>query len=295
MPVQIRGPRRTRLPLAQSRVELFTLFEGAIRHTTLWELMVEKNIDLPSETAADTEQPEEDATEKAKEKLKLETLISYMSDKPTSKKELDVKLDLCIKVLNDDFPNIRRVVYEISDTAKDNGVKYIEVSVDPYKFVTDHSPASVLELVKTITEAFKEAEVKYNVKAGILLQYQKGMQEESKEILKLCKDLKDENVVGIELAGYDFNIEAVVAEGEDPTAIDFLLFNPEDIAIFEEAKTLKIHRSVHAGEFGPSDVIFQALEKLGAERIVFGYSVTQVKIKIIFYSILMQFNFICEG
>ena len=34
-----------------------------------------------------------------------------------------------------------------------------------------------------------------------------------------------------------------------------------------------MHRSVHAGEFGPSDVIFQAIERLGAERIVFGYSV----------------------
>ena len=47
------------------------------------------------------------------------------------------------------------------------------------------------------------------------------------------------------------------------------------IAIFEEAKAVKIHRSVQAGEFGPSDAVFQAIEKLGAERIVGGYSVLQ--------------------
>ena len=38
---------------------------------------------------------------------------------------------------------------------------------------------------------------------------------------------------------------------------------------------LQVHRSVHAGEFGPSDVVFQAIERLGAERIVFGYSVAK--------------------
>ena len=37
----------------------------------------------------------------------------------------------------------------------------------------------------------------------------------------------------------------------------------------------QVHRSVHAGEFGPSDVVFQAIERLGAERIVFGYSVAK--------------------
>ena len=36
---------------------------------------------------------------------------------------------------------------------------------------------------------------------------------------------------------------------------------------------VQVHRSVHAGEFGPSDVVFQAIERLRAERIVFGYSV----------------------
>ena len=74
---------------------------------------------------------------------------------------------------------------------------------------------------------------------------------------------------------------------EEGGSLDFLLFSPEDIAIFEEAQAAKVvkdqdrdhiliqvHRSVHAGEFGPSDVVFQAIERLGAERIVFGYSVS---------------------
>ena len=55
--------------------------------------------------------------------------------------------------------------------------------------------------------------------------------------------------------------------------MDLLLFHPDDLKIFQEAKAAKIHRSVHAGEFGPSEAVFQAIEKLCAERIVFGYSV----------------------
>ena len=47
----------------------------------------------------------------------------------------------------------------------------------------------------------------------------------------------------------------------------------EDIALMEEAKQRKIHRSVQAGEFGPAEMVFQALEKLAADRIVYGYSV----------------------
>ena len=125
------------------------------------------------------------------------------------------------------------------------------------------------------------------------------MHEDAKELLQLCQDFKDEGVVGLELAGYDFNIEVgqekipvpsvcfqgVLAEEGGSLSVDFLLFSPDDIAIFEEAKVAKVnfykllepsqvHRSVHAGEFGPSDVVFQAIERLGAERIVFGYSVS---------------------
>ena len=44
--------------------------------------------------------------------------------------------------------------------------------------------------------------------------------------------------------------------------------------MIKAANWTQVHRSVHAGEFGPSDVVFQAIERLGAERIVFGYSVS---------------------
>ena len=44
------GPRRTKKPLELSRVELYLQFEGCIRPTTLWELMVSKKISIPDIT-----------------------------------------------------------------------------------------------------------------------------------------------------------------------------------------------------------------------------------------------------
>jgi len=265
------GPKRTQHPVPQSRVELYLLFEGCIRHSTLWELMVQKSMKLPG----NGDEVQEDTDQEVKKNLKVQDVISYMVfGRPLSNAEIAEKLEVCIDALVDDLEAIERVCMEISEDARDNGVKYFEVSLDPYKFISkDKSSSRVLDVVRTVLASFKKAEELTQAKAGVLLQYQKGMTEESKEILKLCQDFKEENVVGIELAGYDFNIEAVVAE--DSGSLDFLLFNPDDIAIFEEAKQSKIHRSVQAGEFGPSDVIFQAIEKLSAERIVFGYSVTQ--------------------
>ena len=76
--------------------------------------------------------------------------------------------------------------------------------------------------------------------------------------------------ISIEVDYYDF-----LGEGG---SVESLLFSSEDIKFMNEAKEMKIRRSVQAGEFGPPDMVFQALEKLQADRIVFGYSVPQVKL-----------------
>ena len=150
-------------------------------------------------------------------------------------------------------------------------MKYFEMSLNPYKLITEKTSENANKLIRSVLESFKRAGESTNVKFGVLLQYQKGMKEEAENLLVQCQELKEEGVVGLELAGTEFNIEEVVAE--DSENVDLLLFHPDDLKIFQEAKAAKIHRSVHAGEFGPSEAVFQAIEKLSAERIVFGYSV----------------------
>ena len=73
----------------------------------------------------------------------------------------------------------------------------------------------------------------------------------------------NETVLGPEIAGEGGSVES-------------LLFSAADIALLTAARERGVRRSVQAGEFGPPDMVFQAIEKLGADRIVFGYSVLQV-------------------
>ena len=197
-----------------------------------------------------------------------------ISRQENSKETVDSKMKLCADVLTNDIPAIERVCKELSEDERKNGVKYFEVSLNPYILLgDDKSDEKVQEVVSAVLSALAAAQEATGVRYGVVLQYSKGMKDEAKFLLSLCKDLKDENVVGIELAGYDFNIEEVISD--DSENVDFLLFSPDDIDIFMEAKDNKIHRSVHAGAYCPSEVIFQAIEKLGAERIVFGYSVIE--------------------
>ena len=197
-----------------------------------------------------------------------------ISRQDNTKDILDAKLDLCKSVLRDDLAAVERVCWELSEDEKTNGVNYFEVSFNPYNFLgEDKSEVKVEELVTSVLSSFEKADNDTGVRFGLILQYNKGMREESRYLLSLCKSWKEKNVVGIELTGYDFNIEEVISD--DSENVDFLLFNPGDIELFEEALQSRVHRSVHAGAYCPSEVVFQAIEKLGAERIVFGYSVIE--------------------
>ena len=95
------GPIRTQQPVPQSRVELYLLFEGCIRHSTLWELMVQKSMKLPCRDEEVCEEAEEEIPKNLK--LKLKDVISYMVfRKPMNNQDISEKLKVCIDVLLDD-------------------------------------------------------------------------------------------------------------------------------------------------------------------------------------------------
>jgi adenosine deaminase len=288
-----RGPNRRKNPIPKSRVELCLLFEGCIRYSTLWQLVQEKKIVFPDEGPAvqvegdeQVEEGEEEAVDEktatdekkevAKRMLSMNDVISHMVVlTPVSKDVINNKLKNCINVLKDDLEAIERVAREISEDAGDNGVKYFEVGLDPTKFVTNTQEESLTftDVVKAALKGMKEAEAYTGAKGSVILQCERGKTEDSRGILTLCQNLKADGVVGIELTCNDSVVNTVVAE--DAGSVESLLFSTEDISLMAEAKEQKIHRSIQAGEYGPSDMIFQAIEKLHADRIVFGYSVAQ--------------------
>ncbi len=48
------------------------------------------------------------------------------------------------------------------------------------------------------------------------------------------------------------------------------MFDPLEIAAFQEVGKLGLGRTVHAGEDGPAEAVKQGVEKLGATRIGHG-------------------------
>ncbi|KAL8179428.1 UNVERIFIED_CONTAM: hypothetical protein K2H54_066407 [Gekko kuhli] len=82
----------------------------------------------------------------------------------------------------------------------------------------------------------------------------------SPEVVELCKKYRNDSVVAIDLAG-DESINAETC--------------PEHRRAYEEAERCGIHRTVHAGEAGPPQVIKEAINILKAERIGHGYHVLE--------------------
>ena len=261
--------RKKSLPL--SRVEISLLFEGCIRHTTLWQLMAEKKLcinetpDNPTgevesqeviETCGEENSPENNLKPKVPS---LTEVINHMVIlQPSSQEEIQKRLKLCCSALKDDLSSIERVAKEISEDAAANGCKYIEVGLDPTKFVSDpesEDSLSFCDIIKAALKGFKAGEGEGKTKVGLLLQCERGQSGASAGLVTLCESLKDEGVVGIELTCSTSSVVAsLTAEGG---TLGNLLFSEEDIALMEQAKEKKIHRSVQAGEFGPAEMVFQ--------------------------------------
>ena len=63
----------------------------------------------------------------------------------------------------------------------------------------------------------------------------RGRPQEALETLKICEEFRNEGVVGMDIAGDE---AMIVTNG----------LHEKEIAAFDEAKKLGIHRTVHAGE-----------------------------------------------
>ena len=318
-----RGPNRRKKPIPKCRIDLGLLFEGCIRHSTLWQLLKEKEIkflleenqvlvNADAEDGAPTnnnETPEngkdeiDDDLKKEKkivnENLSVDDVITKMVVLfPKTKEEVSGKLKNVINVLKDDLQAVQRVAKETVEDAGSNGVKYLEVGLDPSKFVSPgNDDISYSAVIEAGLRGLRDGEERSpGTKAGIIVQCERGRTGEMKGILTICEKLKNEGkhfifynikefssitsrallfkgVVGVEMTCNETVLTSEIA-GEGGS-VESLLYTSEDIAFLSEAKDKKIRRSVQAGEFGPPDMVFQALEKLGADRVVFGYSVLQ--------------------
>ncbi|XP_060628174.2 adenosine deaminase [Anolis sagrei] len=231
------------------KVELHIHLDGAIKPETILYFAKKRGIHLNADTVKG-----------------LEECISCKE--PYSLTEFLSKFSIYMPAIAGDREAIRRIAYEFVEMKAKEGVIYVEARYSPHFLANcgvhpipwgqkkgDVTPDEVVSLVN---RGLKDGEKDFHIKARSILCCMRHMPSWSPEVVELCKKYKNDSVVGIDLAGD----ESICAET-----------CPEHRKAYEEAERCGIHRTVHAGEVGSSQVIKEAISILKAERIGHGYHV----------------------
>ncbi|CAG0901963.1 unnamed protein product [Darwinula stevensoni] len=282
-----RNRMTSRSSVPKGRIELHCHLEGAIRHTTIWELLKTKRLALPGNGS-------------------LEALIDALTiHQPKDLNHLLSKFSIFMPAVTDDVDAIERMAFEFVEDEARQGVCYCEVRYCPFLLLQKHSNDHLLKLdpgfvpehneirlegqdkyptvrdvVRAVNRGFQRGEEETGVKARSILACIRGMPEWSRDILELCEEFSH-SVVGIDIAGDEVG-KTSKGKTEEEAMLD-----EEDVWAFQQAKQKGIHRTVHAGEVGPPQMVQkyeyrnikkslsvgEALDVLHAERIGHGYNV----------------------
>ncbi len=221
------------------KAEIHIHLDGSVRTKTVLDLANKGNIDLAVNTVEELEkylQVDENNT----------SLVEYLE-----------KFELPVAVMQTK-ENLERIAFELlEDLAKRNYI-YAEIRFAPHLHLS--KGLNLDEIVTAVLDGFKKARKEYGIEFGLLLSIMRHMPpEKGMEILELASKFKDEGVVGIDLAGDEYNFSVKLFE-----------------KVFKKAKKDKINFTIHAGEASGAKSVEDALD-LGATRIGHGVRANEDK------------------
>jgi len=132
-----------------------------------------------------------------------------------------------------------------------DNVRHVEIFFDPQTHTIEGVPFATI--VTGIQRALADAKTQFGISSGLIMCFLRDLSaEEAMETLEQALDFKDQ-IVGVGLDS---------AEAGNP---------PVKFAdVFDRARVEGFRVVAHAGEEGPSEYVWQALDNLGAERIDHG-------------------------
>lgn len=219
-------------------LDLHRHLDGSIRLQTILDLGQKYDIPLPANDLAG-----------------LKPYVQIMESQPGVLAFFE-KFEYMVGVLAD-YEACSRVAYENVEDAYLEGIDYIELRFSPNFMAKPHQldPTGVVEaIVDGVDRGRRNFDIKVNL-IGILSRTY-GPDQCWKELESLLP-YKDQ-LVALDLAGDEVNYPGS-------------LF----VDHFKEGRSAGWHITVHAGEEGGPDNIWQAIEELGAERIGHGISAAQ--------------------
>jgi adenosine deaminase len=219
-------------------IDLHRHLDGSIRLETILDLSKKHKIPLPGDDLEG-----------------LRPFVQITDPRPGVMAFLE-KFKYMVGVLAD-YEACSRVAYENVEDACREGIDYIELRFSPLFMAQPHQldPEGVVEaVVEGVSRAGSEYEIKVNLIGIISRTYGPDLGWKELESLLVFKD----NITGLDLAGDEINY-------------------PGDLFVdhFNEGREAGWRITVHAGEEGGPDNIWQAVEELGAERIGHGVSAAQ--------------------
>ena len=248
--------------------------DGSIRLDTIIELAKEQKIKLPSYTASGLEETLfKDHYNSLDEYLKTFGYSCSVMQTPES---------------------LERIAYELAIDCQNEGLKYIEVRMDP--LLVTNSLQSHLDVVKLIDRGLKKAQKEYNQKIknkeeppfhyAIIVCILRSIGKWSEHYRKIFESLPVLSVKQIaKIASLEQIHGALLAKEKDIPVVAIDLAGAEannPCGDFQEAfniaKKNHFQKIVHAGEADSAQSISDAIELLGAERIGHGFSLFDTKL-----------------
>ncbi|CAL4085340.1 unnamed protein product, partial [Meganyctiphanes norvegica] len=235
-------------------INLITFISVILRHETIWEAMKQKGMRLPGNGSL------HDLTE------------ALIVKEPTNLAGFLKSFEIFLPAFRGDLELIEKISYEFVEDQARQDVVYCEARFCPQLLMPSYNLDSSKNkgditidiILQTVLKGLKRGEEQFGTKVRVILCCIRGIPEWSWDILRLCDEYRDKGVVAIDIAGSEAT-DATADETTDET----------DMAVFKAAKDKGIHRTVHAGETGPAEVVRKSLEDLYAERIGHGYHVVE--------------------
>jgi len=218
------------------KIDLHCHLDGSVRPQTVIELAIQQNITLPSDDLAE---------------------IQSLMVAPDSCLNLDeylTRFELPLSVMQT-TQGLERIAFEVFEDAAHENVKYLEVRFAPLLHLK--SGLTLDEVISSVVKGMKKAQAQFDIQGNIILSIIRNMPKDRvDEVIDAGAKYIHQGVVAFDLAGSEV---AGFCEGFIPHAK------------YAAAKGYRV--TIHAGEQGVGQNVYDAISMLGAERIGHGIDI----------------------
>lgn len=215
------------------KIELHCHLDGSVRPSTIIELANMKNIDIPSKNIDE---------------------IKNLMVAPKDCKSLDEYLkrfELPGLIMQDE-DSLERIAFELMEDASKENIVYIEIRFAPLLHI--NKGLNTKQVIESVLKGIKRAESIYDIKGNLILSCMRTMSVESSyDVIEAGKEYLNNGVVAVDLCSSEN--EQFCEKFEEPIYL---------------ARSYGYRITIHAGETGIGENVYDAITLLKAERIGHG-------------------------